>query len=209
MTDAELVACVLEGDGQAFAELAHRYRELIGFVTRNPALGQEVDDERQEAWVALLEACRVFDPARGSFGAIATVRVRSRVWNARSRARSGRNRVLTEALRFEHRAVEVDDSDATLADTIADREGTDPARMIELREELRERMIRRHEERNARRRARYAATHPSRPRVRRRRDDAEVATAFALLAEGKSQRQAAAVIGVSGVTVSRWVRRFA
>jgi DNA-directed RNA polymerase specialized sigma24 family protein len=95
MSDAELAARVLEGDGQAFAELARRYRGLIGFTTRNPAEGQDVDDERQEALLALLEACRVFDPTRGSFGAIATARVRSRVWNPRARSRSGRNRILT------------------------------------------------------------------------------------------------------------------
>lgn len=148
MTDATLAAPVLAGDGQAFAELAHRYRELIGFTTRNPAEGHDVDDERQEALLALREACRIYNPARGSFGAIATVRVRSRVWNSR------RNRILTDALHLEHRAVEEDESDSTLADTIADREGTDPARVIELREELRERMIRRRADYNAKRRAR-------------------------------------------------------
>jgi hypothetical protein len=86
MSDAALAARVLEGDGQAVAELAHRYRGLIGFTTRNPAEGQDRDDERQEALLALLEACSIYDPARGSFGAIATVRVRSRVWNSRRRA---------------------------------------------------------------------------------------------------------------------------
>jgi RNA polymerase sigma factor (sigma-70 family) len=209
MTDAALAARVLAGDGQAFAELAHRYREMIGFTTRNPAAGQDVDDERQEALLALLEACRLFNPARGSFGAIATVRVRSRVWNSRRRARSGRNRILTDALRLEHRAVDEDDSDATLADTIADREGTDPARVIELREELRERMIRRRADREAKRRARYRATHPPRARERRGRDDSQIAAALALVAEGKTTRQAGAAVGVSSMTVSRWSRRFA
>jgi RNA polymerase sigma factor (sigma-70 family) len=209
MSDAELAARVLAGDGQAFAELAHRYREMIGFTIRNPAEGQDVEDERQEALLALLEACRLFNPARGSFGAIATVRVRSRVWNSRRRARAGRNRILTDALRLEHRAVDEDDSDATLADTIADREGIDPSRVVELREELRERMIRRSADYNAKRRARYAVRHPPRPRERRRRDDPQIAAALALVAEGKSQRQAAAAVGVTGVTVSRWSRKFA
>jgi RNA polymerase sigma factor (sigma-70 family) len=205
MTDAALAARVLDGDGQAFAELADRYRGLIGFTTRHPAEGQDVDDERQEALLALLEACRIYDPTRGSFGAIATVRVRSRVWNSRRRARAGRNRILTDALRLEHRAVDEDDSDATLADTIADREGTDPARLIELREELREGMIRRRADHEARRRARYTPH----PRERGSRDDPQIAAALALLGEGKTTRQAAAVVGVSSMTVARWSRRFA
>jgi hypothetical protein len=206
MTDAALAALVLTGDGQAFAELAHRYREMIGFTTRNPAEGQEIDDERQEALMALLEACRLYNAARGSFSAIATVRVRSRVWNARPRARSGRNRILTDALRLERRAVDEDDSDATLADTIADREGTDPARVIELREELRERVIGRREDCRAKRRAHHMATYTPHPRERRGRDDP--AAALALVAEGKTTRQAGAAVGVSSMTVSRWSRRF-
>jgi RNA polymerase sigma factor (sigma-70 family) len=206
MSDAELAARVLAGDDQAFAERARRYREMIGFVTRDPALGQDVDDERQEALLALLEASRIFNPVRGSFGAIATVRVRSRVWNARRRARSGNSRILTEALRLEHRAVEVDDSDATLADTIPDRGGSDPARVIELREELRERMLRRRAERNAKQRARYAALRGFDPCEERRRRDARIACALALVAEGKTQHEAAIAVGVNPSTVSRWRR---
>jgi RNA polymerase sigma factor (sigma-70 family) len=210
MSDAELAARVLAGDGQAFAELADRYREMIGFTIRNPAEGLDRDDERQDALLALLEACRRFDPARGSFGAIATVRVRSRVWNARRRTRSGRNRILTDALRLEHRAVDEEDSDATLADTIADREGTDPARVVELREELRERVIARREDQRAKRRARDRRRRALRPpRERRGRDDPQIGAALALLAEGKTTREAGAEVGVASVTVSRWSRRFA
>ncbi len=156
--------------------------------------------------LALLEACRIFNPARGSFGAIATVRVRSRVWNARRRARADRNRILTDALRLEHRAVEADDSDATLADTIADREGTDPARVIELREELRERMIHRRLDRNAKQRARHAAARGIDFAEQRRARDRRRAAALALVAEGKTQEEAAAAAGVNRSTVSRWRR---
>jgi hypothetical protein len=86
---------------------------------------------------------------------------------------------------------------------------SDPARVIELRDELRERMMRRHDDRNAKPRARYAAAHPRRPRERRRRSNAQVSAALALLAEGKTQRQAAAAVGVSCTTVCRWRREAA
>ena len=85
--DGMLAGRAARGDGAAFAELARRYDDLIAFYARGHARGHDRDDERQEALIGLLEACRVFDPSRGSFGAIATVRVRSRVWNARERVR--------------------------------------------------------------------------------------------------------------------------
>jgi DNA-directed RNA polymerase specialized sigma subunit len=79
LADAELATRVVDGDSDAFTELARRYRDLIAYLTRWTMPGLEREDERQEALIALLEACRAYDPARGTFGAIATVRVRSRV----------------------------------------------------------------------------------------------------------------------------------
>ena len=73
-SDAELAARVVKGDGDAFAELAERYDWLIGWITRRPIPGLEREDEHQEALIGLLTACRDYDPARGSFGAIATIR---------------------------------------------------------------------------------------------------------------------------------------
>jgi DNA-directed RNA polymerase specialized sigma subunit len=87
--DGVLAGQAARGDGVAFAELARRYGDLIGYCTHMPAWGHDREDERQEALIGLFEACRVFDPARGTFGAIATVRVRSRVRNARERVRAG------------------------------------------------------------------------------------------------------------------------
>jgi DNA-directed RNA polymerase specialized sigma subunit len=101
LTDAELAERVVKGDGDAFAELADRYRWLIGWLTHRPHPGLEREDERQEALIGLLQACRDFDPARGSFGAIATIRVRSRVSTARAKAHNTRNRIITNALRLE------------------------------------------------------------------------------------------------------------
>jgi Sigma-70 region 2 len=84
------------------------------------------DDERQEALIGLLQACRDFDPASGRFGAIATVRVRSRVWTALSSARDTRNRIVTDALRLEHRAGPDEDRMRALGDVLPARRRRGP-----------------------------------------------------------------------------------
>jgi hypothetical protein len=194
LSDAELAHRVVKGDGDAFAELARRYRWLIGWVTRRPLAGLEREDERQEALIGLLQACREFEPARGSFGAIATVRVRSRVWTARSWARNTRNRIVTDALRLEHRAGSDEDRMRTLGDTLPAGDGADPAIVVELRDELRVRLERRR---------RYGES------SKRRFSDADVATALELVAQGKTLREAAAAVRASHPTVMRWIRNAA
>jgi hypothetical protein len=194
LTDAELAARVVKGDGDAFAELADRYRWLIGWLTSRPHPGLEQEDQRQEALIGLLQACRDFDPARGSFGAIATIRVRSRVSTARAQAHNTRNRIITNALRLEHQAGPDEDRMRTLAERLPAGPGADPAVVVELRDELRQR---------AAYRRRYGEQR------KRRFTDADVATALELVAQGKTLREAGAAVGASHPTVMRWVRNAA
>ena len=167
---------------------------MIGWLTHRPHPGLEREDERQEALIGLLQACREFDPARGSFGAIATIRVRSRVSTARALAYNTRNRIVTNALRLEHRAGPDEDRMRTLADTLPAGPGADPAVVVELRDELRQRVAyqRRYGEQR-----------------KRRFTDADVATALELVAQGKTLREAGAAVGASHPTVMRWVRNAA
>ena len=193
-SDAELAARVVEGDGVAFAELARRYHWLIGWLASRPIPGLERDDQRQEALIGLLQACRDFDSARGRFGAIATVCVRSRVLTARQRARQNRHRVLTDALRLEHSARSDVDTTRTLAEILPAGPGADPAIVVELRDELRVRLARRR---------RYGEA------SKRRFTDAQVTTALDLVAQGKTLREAGAAVGATHPTVMRWIRNAA
>jgi hypothetical protein len=65
------------------------YDDLIRFYTRIHARGHDRDDEHQEALIGLLRRAAYLIRRAGRFGAIATVRVRSRIWNARERVRAG------------------------------------------------------------------------------------------------------------------------
>ena len=59
--DEFLARRVKRGDELAFAELARRYRPLIGAATRQVPPGLEAEDARQAALIGLLEACRESD----------------------------------------------------------------------------------------------------------------------------------------------------
>jgi Homeodomain-like domain len=189
-TDNALAARSVKGDGAAFAELARRYARLIDHATRRPALGLEREDQRQIALLALFEACRAADRERWDFGAIATVCIRRRVWNAVVSAHTGKHRVLSTAVPLHFKAGEGEEG-MSLAERIPARDGHDPALIVELREELRC-VARRH------------GGNPRRSR-RRRFTDADRAQALALIADGKTQRQAAAAVGASHSTVGRWL----
>jgi RNA polymerase sigma factor (sigma-70 family) len=197
LTDGTLAARARDGDGEAFAELARRYRGLIGHVTRQPAFGLEHDDQQQEALLGLFEACRAYDPAKGRFGAIATVCLRRRVWNARLTARARKHRILTEAVGLDRPIG--DHTTATIADRLAAPERDDPARICELRDELRQRAASagtcNELRRLAPRRRRYTAT--------------DIALARSLVANGKTLREAAATVGATHPTVLRWLRNAA
>ena len=86
VSDRFLAVRAAAGDEPAFAELALRYRALIGRLTQGPPRGVEVDDVRQEALLGLLDACQFFDPAKGAFAVVASLNVR---WQIRSSVRSG------------------------------------------------------------------------------------------------------------------------
>jgi RNA polymerase sigma factor (sigma-70 family) len=190
VSDGFLAARTAEGDGVAFAELARRYRPLIVHVTRSRELGLEADDARQEALLGLFQACLKHEPARGRFEGLANLRVRSRVRNARIDARRPSRRILTEAYR------DADEPTRQLAERAVAPEGSDPARVVELRDELRERAER----------ARRKADAPGGD-LRRRYSDGQIAHALSLIAEGKTLKETAFAVGAPADRVARWVTR--
>jgi transposase-like protein len=108
VSDEQLAVRAAAGDGDAFEELASRYRPLIG----------------------LFEACRATDGVR-RFAGVAAKRVRWQVAAARRAATTRKHRVLTDAIHGS------DERDGALAWIVAP-ESTDPARVVELREVLRD-----------------------------------------------------------------------
>lgn len=190
VTDGYLATRAAKGDGVAFAELARRYRPLIVHVTQWRTLGLEADDARQEALLGLLQACQKYDPARGRFAGLASLRVRSRVRNARIEARTHKHRLLTEAYR------DGDEPVRQLAERAAAPEGTNPARVVVLRDELRQRAER----------AQRKASAPGGD-LRRRLTDDDIARALRLIAEGKTIKEAAFAVGAPAARVGRWVKR--
>jgi Sigma-70 region 2 len=190
VSDGFLAARTAEGDGVAFAELARRYRPLIVHVTRSRELGLELEDARQEALLALFRACLKHDPSRGRFQGLAKLCVRSGVRNARIDARRPGRRILTDAYR------DGDDPTRQLAERAAAPGRSDPALVVELRDELRERAERAHRKTNA--------PHGD---LRRRYSDQQIAHALALIAEGKTLKQTALAVGAPAHRVARWVTR--
>jgi hypothetical protein len=195
LSDAALASRAAAGDDVTFSELARRNGWLLRRTTRQVAFGMTLEDQRQEALIGLFEACRAFDPAKGSFAAIATTCVRRAVWNARLKACAGKQRILTEALGLDHR----DRDELTIAERVPARDADDPALVLELREKLRE--LAATGERRIERRA------PARPR--RRYTDTEISVALSLVAEGKTLREAGAAVGAAHGTVLRWLHNAA
>lgn len=190
VSDGFLAARAAQGDSDAFAELARRYRPLILHVTRCREFGMEAEDARQEALLGLFQACLKHDPARGRFEGLASLRMRSRVRNARIEARRPSRRILTEAYR------DGDEPVRQLAHRATAPEGSDPALVVELRDALREHAAR----------ARRKANAPGGD-LRRRYSDEQITRALALIAEGKTLKQTALAVGAPADRVARWVRR--
>jgi RNA polymerase sigma factor (sigma-70 family) len=190
ISDRFLATRAAKGDSAAFAELARRYRPLILHVTRCREFGLEVEDARQEALLGLFEACLKHDPERGRFEGLASLRVRSRVRNARIDARRPSRRILTEACR------DGDEPTRQLAERAVAPGASDPALVVELHDELRE-----HAER-----ARRKATAPGCD-LRRRYSDEQIAHALALIAEGRTLKETAFAVGAPRDRVARWVAR--
>jgi RNA polymerase sigma factor (sigma-70 family) len=190
VSDGFLAVRVAQGDGAAFAELARRYRPLILHATGRRTLGLEFEDACQEALLALFHACMKYDPDRGRFRGLASLRVRSGVRNARIDASRPSRRLLTEAYR------DGDEPTRQLAERAAAPEGSDPARVIVLREELRQHAQRAHRKANA----------PGGD-LRRRYSDEQIERALALIAEGKTLKETALEVGAPANRVARWVTR--
>jgi hypothetical protein len=124
------------------------------------------------------------------------------------RGRTGTG-ILTESLRLEHSARTDADTTRTLGETLPAGDASDPAVVVELRDELRQHAVRRRE-RLAQRRTRLGPARRNRETAWPRRfSDAEIATALGLVAQGKTVREAGAAIGASHPTVLRWLKRAA
>src|SRR3954466_2922158 len=128
ISDNFLAARAAAGDDAAFAELARRFRPLIGKTTILPPAGVDVEDLRQEALLGLFETCQRHDPRRGAFASLARCNVRQRGIAASKRARTVKHRLLTEA------AHDGEDPKRWLTARLAAPAGTDPARVLELRD---------------------------------------------------------------------------
>jgi RNA polymerase sporulation-specific sigma factor len=221
------------GDEWAFGELADRYRGLIGLVSRRPPSGLSRDDLRQEALIGLFEACRAHDPGKGAFAQMAGACVRHRVWRARRHARRAKHRVLTDALGLDHRDGPAGDGEQlTIAERLPARDGVDPALVVEWRERLaelaaaakaltpgyREALLgegsvtarrRWHARRRLEELLDQGATVAPARVDGRLYSEQQVQHAVALVADGKSLRQAGAAVGAAGTTVLGWLRKAA
>jgi RNA polymerase sporulation-specific sigma factor len=186
--DEFLVGRVSRGDEAAFAELASRYRALLGTAARywSPALDE--DDLHQAALIGLYFACCSFDPVHGCrFAGWARRCVRQRILGAIRGAHGRRQLVLTEALHDDAG----EDALWRLEDRVSAPAGSDPALVVALRDELRERV------------------HASRRRVDRRcrYSDEQVRRALTLVADGKTFKEAAFAVGAPRDRVARWAKR--
>jgi RNA polymerase sigma factor (sigma-70 family) len=198
LTDEALAVRARGGDERAFEELVRRYWRVMRAAMRRPGFAMGWEDEGQEALLGLFHACRSYRPERGRFGPLAAVCVRNRISNARTRGRLPGHRIVSEAFGLDY---QLGPDGRPLRERLPAGEQADPAVIVEWREEL----------------ARLATEGERRPEPRRaapKRPDAgysdsDVRTALALLADGKSQREAAAAIGASHSTVSRWLNRAA
>jgi len=190
VTDAFLARRAGAGDEAAFAELARRYRPLIGHLSSGPPSGVDVEDLRQEGLLGLLESCRLYDPMKGPFAALARRNVRWRVGSARRNACAGKHRVLSDATH------DGEDPARWIAMRVRAPVASDPALVVELREELRERAERLRQPARA-----------CRPDRRRRYSDEQVAHALGLIADGKTIKETAFAVGAPSDQVLRWVKR--
>jgi transposase-like protein len=190
VSDEQLAVRAAAGDGDAFEELARRYRPLIGAATRWLPDGLEPDDARQAALLGLFEACRATDGIR-RFAGLAAKRVRWQVAAARRAATTRKHRVLTDAIHGN------DERDGALA-WIAAPDATDPARVVELREVLRE-QVRDHADTQRRR------ANAPRGDLRRRYTPEQVDRALALIAAGSTISDAAAAVGARYRAVHEWL----
>jgi hypothetical protein len=195
--DEFLATRASRGDGAAFAELVRRYRRLLVSASMYPPPGVEFEDLRQEALIGLFEACRrkasaPTGPGFAGFAWFARRYVRWRVAKARVHARTRKHHVLSRATVRDPEAWQrVELSAAAPA-------ASDPAIVVELRDELRE-----------------LANRPSLRAVpgvrgddgRRRYTNEQIDHALELVKQGQTLQQAALAVGANEDQVGRWVNR--
>jgi hypothetical protein len=195
--DEFLAARASRGDGAAFAELARRYHRLLCAASMDPPPGVEFEDLRQEALIGLFEACRrkasaPAGPGFAGFAWFARRYVRWRVIKARVHARTRKHYVLSRA------TVRDDEAWQRVELSAPAPAASDPAVVVELREELRE-----------------LANRPSLRAVpgvrsddgRRRYTNEQIDRALDLVKQGQTLQQAALAVGANQGQVGRWVKR--
>jgi hypothetical protein len=189
--DAFLAARASRGDGAAFAELARRYRRLLVSASMDPPPGLEFDDLRQEALLGLLEACRRSAARPGlGFAWLARQHVRWAVAAACTKARARKHLVLTHAARDGEEVWQ------QIEQRAAAPAGSDPAVVVQLRDELRERA------RPITRRAKAPGGD-----LRRRYSNEQIDHALELVKQGQTLQQAGLAVGAKAGQVRRWVKR--
>jgi transposase-like protein/DNA-directed RNA polymerase specialized sigma24 family protein len=195
--DGFLAGRASRGDGAAFEELARRYHPLLCAASMCPPPGLDVDDLRQEALLGLFEACRrkarvPAGPGLAGFAWFAGRYVRWRVARAREHAWTRKHYVLSRAtLKDEQGWQRVE---LTAPASVA----TDPAIVVELREELRE---------LANRPSLRALSDVCFDDGRRRYSNEQIDQALELIKEGQTLQQAALAVGAKQGQVGRWVKR--
>jgi hypothetical protein len=191
VSDVYLAGRASRGDAAAFAELARRYRRLLWAASNHPPAGLEPEDLRQEALLGLFRACRRSAALPGLwFPWLARRYVRWAVGQACAKAAARKHQVLTYAER------DGDEVWEQLEQRAAAPEGSDPAVVVELRDQLRQ-----HAQAH---RAPQAARVPGRRRWFR---DDEKAHALQLIADGHTLQQAGHAVGAHADTVGAWVKR--
>jgi DNA-directed RNA polymerase specialized sigma24 family protein/transposase-like protein len=189
--DQFLAARASRGDAAAFAELARRYRRLLWAVSNHPPAGLEPEDLHQEALLGLFAACRRSAQLPGLwFPWLARRHVRWAVAAACTKACRGKHQLLSHAKR------DGEEVGQQLENRAAAPAASDPAVVVELRDELRER-------------ARPITRRANAPGgdLRRRYSDQQVARAVELIGEGKTLKEAAFAVGAPVCQVERWVKR--
>jgi transposase-like protein/DNA-directed RNA polymerase specialized sigma24 family protein len=197
LRDEFLAARASRGDGAAFAELARRYRPLIVSASMDPPPGVEFEDLRQEALIGLFAACR--RKARTPDGAglagfawFARRYVRWRVIKARTHARTRKHHMLS------HATVRDDEAWQRVELSAPAPAASDPAVVVQLRDELRE---------LAKRPSLRALPGVGGDDRRRRYTNEQIDLALELVKQGQTLQQAALAAGVTEDQVGRWVRR--
>ena len=106
--DGELALAAQRGDAAAEEELVRRFEPLAEGVSRSYILaGCDADDLRQIARIALLEAVRTYDPARGAeFSTYASACVKNRMRDAARSAAAGKNAPLNSGVSIDDERAE-------------------------------------------------------------------------------------------------------